>query len=58
MNLLMRLFVIGAGIGIVPAALLYFTIPAYHNYIQWQLQHPLVLIPAALLGMAIGYFTD
>ena len=56
--MLLRPFIIGTFIGIVPAALLYFTLPAYHNYIQWQLQHPLVLIPAALLGMAIGYFTD
>ena len=54
----MYAFAIGAAIGIVPAALLYATIPAYQHYIQWQLQHPAILVPAALIGMAIGYFTD
>ena len=51
-------FAIGAAIGIVPAALLYATIPAYQHYIQWQLQHPAILVPAALIGVAIGWLSE
>ena len=54
----LRPFVLGTFIGIVPASLMYFTVPAYHNYIQWQFQHPAILVPAALIGLAIGYFAD
>ena len=53
-----RPFMFGAVVGLVPAALLYYTVPAYAHYIQWQLQHPAVLIPAALIGVIVGWATD
>ena len=56
--MLTRPIAIGAGIGAAIGCALYFTTPAYAAFIDWQLQHPLVLIPAALVGIYLGWLTD
>ena len=53
-----RPFVLGLCIAAPIAAVLYATTPAYANYINWQFEHPLVLIPAALVGAAIAWLND
>ena len=55
---MIRSFAVGSGIGLTAAAILYASTPAYAAYIDWQLQHPLLLIPAALIGAAIGWLSD
>ena len=54
----LRAFAIGTAIGGIPAALMYLSVPAYAHYIQWQLQHPVILIPALLIGIAVGWLAD
>ncbi len=56
--MLLRPFALGAFIGIAPAVTLYFTVPAYAAFINWQFSHPLVLIPAAVVGLAVGWLID
>ena len=49
---------IGLPIGLVLAYLMFNNIGWYHNYITWQFQHPLVLLPCAVIGGLVGYFAD
>ena len=53
-----RPVVLGVAIGAAIAIPLYFTVPQYAAFWNWQLQHPLVLLPAALAGVALGWFLD
>ena len=58
----MKATTIGAIIGVVPglaiAYYLYTHSAGYQQYINWQLEHPVVFIPAALIGVAIAILTD
>ena len=56
--MLIRPIAAGAGIGAVIACALYFTTPAYAAFINWQLQHPAVLLLGLPAGIALGWFTD
>ena len=56
--MLIRPIAAGAGIGAAIGCALYFTTPAYAAFINWQFSHPVVVLPAALLGLAIGWLTD
>ena len=56
--LTLRPFVLGMAISTPVFIVLYFTVPAYTNYINWQFQNPAVLIPAALIGVVLGIATD
>ena len=58
MSTTFRPFAIGALIGLPIAVVLYQTTPAYADFLNWQFSQPLLLIPAAFIGLAIGYFTD
>ena len=48
----------GALVGLVIAVALYVTTPAYAAFINWQFQNPLVLIPAAFVGIAAAWIFD
>ena len=48
----------GAGIGLAIAIALYLTVPAYANFIQWQLQSPLLVLGGLTAGIALAVFTD
>jgi hypothetical protein len=49
---------IGAPIGLTISYFAFNNIGWYHNYLLWQFQHPLVLIPAAGVGVLLGTLTD
>ena len=51
-------FAIGAVPGLALAYLMFNNIGWYHDYITWQFQHPLVLVPAALVGVLLAAITD
>ena len=57
-----KAFTVGAAIGVVPglaiAYYLYTHAAWYQQMIDWQFSHPLVLVPAAIAGAAIGWLTD
>ena len=57
-TMLLRPIAFGASIGLVLAIALYLTTPAYAAFINWQFSHPLMLIPAAFTGLALGWFAD
>ena len=54
----MRAFAFGGLVGLPIAYALYSTIPAYAAYINWQFQHPLVLLLALPVGGLIAWITD
>jgi len=56
--MLLRPIAFGAVIGLAIAIALYLTTPAYAAFIDWQFSHPLMLIPAAFTGVALGWFTN
>ena len=55
---MLRSFAVGSGIGLTAAVILYASTPAYAAYIDWQLQHPVMLVFAALIGAAVGWLSD
>lgn len=48
----------GACIGLIFSALLFFTVPVYHDYLVWSWTHFWFLAPFGLIGVAFAYFTD
>ena len=51
-------FTVGTGLGLIGAAALYFTVPAYASFIDWQLQHPLMWLVGLPVGIALAVITD
>ena len=54
----LRYSLIGAAIGAAIAVPLYFTVPAYADFINWQLQNPLMFIIGIPAGIAFAILTD
>lgn len=46
---------VGAAIGLALSVLLFFTIPAYHDYLVWSWSHYWFLAPFGVAGFIIGY---
>ena len=46
---------VGTVIGLALSALLFFTVPAYHNYLVWSWSHYWFLAPFGIAGFIIGY---
>ena len=46
---------VGTAIGLALSALLFFTIPAYHDYLVWSWSHYWFLAPFGVAGFIIGY---
>ena len=46
---------VGTVIGLALSALLFFTVPAYHNYLVWSWSHYWFLAPFGVAGFIIGY---
>ena len=57
-TLSLRPFFYGALIGLVIAVALFFTVPAYHNFIVWQFQHPIVILLGFITGITFAIVTD
>ena len=55
--MLLKPYFFGSAIGLAIAVPLYFAVPAYANFINWQFQNPLVLLPAALVGVGLAIIT-
>tara|TARA_Y100000401_G_scaffold32339_1_gene23736 strand:+ start:874 stop:1041 length:168 start_codon:yes stop_codon:yes gene_type:complete len=49
---------IGSGIGLTAAVAMFYTIPAYHDFIMWQFSHPVVWLLGLPVGIALGYLND
>ena len=49
---------IGLILGMALAAVLWFTVPAYHDLVMWQLHHPVLLIAGFGAGVLIAVLTD
>ena len=49
---------IGSGIGLTAAAAMFFTIPAYHDFIMWQFNHPMIWLVGLPIGMTLAAITD
>lgn len=49
---------IGAPIGLTIAYFAFNNLGWYHDFMLWQIQHPLVLLPAAVVGGLVGYLSD
>ena len=49
---------IGVPVGLAGAYYLYTHSAGYQQMIDWQFSHPLVLVPAAIIGVAIAIITD
>ena len=50
--------ILGACIGLIFSALLFFTVPVYHDYLVWSWSHFWFLAPCAFLGVAVALLTD
>ena len=55
---MIRAYTVGTGIGLIVAATLYLTVPAYAAFINWQFQNPLTWIVGLAIGIGIGVITD
>ena len=51
-------FAIGGLIGLTLAAILFFTVPAYHAYIIWQFHQPVLFVLAVAFGALVAVATD
>ena len=49
---------VGTVFGLALSALLFFTVPAYHNYLVWSWSHYWFLAPFGIAGFIIGYLRD
>ena len=55
---LLRPYFVGLAIAAPIAFALYTNNAGYKAFIDWQLQNPVVLVPAAIVGVLAGKFFD
>jgi hypothetical protein len=51
-------FLFGSGIGLTAAAVMFLTIPAYHDFLIWTWSQPLLWLIGVPVGAAVAVITD